>query len=137
MHCVRRTLGESPPSPPFPHLAPLPTSPPQKEKIYTYIFPNGKPGENSLFCAMNKYIPYINNLKKCKMHIISFFFKYIYILLKSDMNQMKPTWAMYFLQSLQGHSLGFRDLILFLNFFNELQFFILFGTISQILALNT
>ena len=126
MHCVRRTLGESPPSPPFPPLAP------QKKKIYTYIFPNGKPGENSLFCAMNKYIPYINNLKKCKMHIISFFFKYIYILLKSDMNQMKPTWAMYFLQSLQGHSLGFHDLILFLNLFNELQFFILFGTTSQI-----
>ena len=122
---------------PLPTSRPSPHLPPPKKNIYTYIFPNGKPGENSLFCAMNKYIPYINNLKKCKMHIISFFFKYIYMLLKSDVNQMKPTWAMYFLQSLQGHSLGFRDLILFLNFFNELQFFILFGTISQILALNT
>ena len=74
------------------HLSPpSPPPPPQKKNIYTYIFPNGKPGENSLFCAMNKYILYINNLKKCKMHIISFFFKYIYILLKSDVNQMKPT----------------------------------------------
>ena len=80
----RRHLPPSHLSPPFP------PSPPKKN-IYTYIFPNGKPGENSLFCAMNKYIPYINNLKKCKMHIISFFFKYIYILLKSDVNQMKPT----------------------------------------------
>ena len=73
------------------HLSPPSPPPSSKKKIYTYIFPNGKPGENSLFCAMNKYIPYINNLKKCKMHIISFFFKYIYILLKSDVNQMKPT----------------------------------------------
>ena len=39
---------------------------------------------------------------------------------------------MYILQSMQGHSLGFHDLILFLNLFIELQFFILFGTISQI-----
>ena len=39
---------------------------------------------------------------------------------------------MYFLQSLQGRSLGFHDLIRFLNLFNELQFFVLFGTISQI-----
>ena len=44
---------------------------------------------------------------------------------------------MYFLQSLQGHLLGFHNLILFLNLFNELQFFILFGTISQIFVLNT
>ena len=46
---------------------------------------------------------------------------------------------MYFLQSLQGHSLGFHDLILDLNLFNELLFFILFGTISQIIdsKLNT
>ena len=54
------------------------------------------------------------------------------ILQKGDVNQMKPTWAMYFLQSALGHSLGFHDLILFLNLFNELQFFILFGTMSQI-----
>ena len=45
---------------------------------------------------------------------------------------MKPTRTMYFLQSLQGHLLGFHDLILFLNLFNELQLFMLFGTISQI-----
>ena len=44
---------------------------------------------------------------------------------------------MYFLQSLQGHSLDFHYLILFLNLFNELHFFILFGTVSQILVLNT
>ena len=44
---------------------------------------------------------------------------------------MKPTRAMYFLQILQGHSLGFHDLILFLNLFTERQFFILFGTMSQ------
>ena len=35
--------------------------------------------------------------------------------------QMKPTWAMYFLRSLQGHSLGFHGLILFLYLFNELN----------------
>ena len=50
---------------------------------------------------------------------------------KFDVNQKKPTLAMYFLQILQGHSLAFYDLILFLNLFNDLQLFILFGTISQ------
>ena len=53
---------------------------------------------------------------------------------KGDVNQMKSTWAMYFLQSLQGHLLSFHVLILFLNLFNEVQFFILFGTISQIVG---
>ena len=47
---------------------------------------------------------------------------------------MKSARAMYFLQSLQGQSLGFYDLILFKNLFNELQFFILLGTIAQIFA---
>ena len=39
---------------------------------------------------------------------------------------------MYFLQSLEGHSLGFHDLILFLNLFAERQFFVLFDTMPQI-----
>ena len=51
---------------------------------------------------------------------------------KVDVNQIKPTRAIYFLQSLQGHLLGFHDSILFLNLFNELQLFMLSGTISQI-----
>ena len=34
---------------------------------------------------------------------------------------------MYFLQSLPRHLLGFHDLLLFLNLFNKIQFFILFS----------
>ena len=55
-----------------------------------------------------------------------------YTFQKVDVNQIKPTRATYFLQSLQGQLLGFHDLILLLNLFNELQLFILSGTISQI-----
>ena len=35
-------------------------------------------------------------------------------------------------KNLQRHSLRFHDMMLFLNLFNELQFFILFGTASHI-----
>ena len=37
-------------------------------------------------------------------------------------------------KALQGRSLGFHGLILFLSLFNELQFFVLLGTISQIFS---
>ena len=68
---------------------------------------------------------YKKSQKIQNIYKIFFFFRYIAERLRKSNEAY-----LYFLQSLQGHSLGFYDLIQFSNLFNEQQFFILFGTIS-------
>ena len=118
MHHLQRPLSESPKN--------ICRDSAQKKRKKT----TRKAGGTCPSCAMNKYKMCIKNQK-----IQNIYKSFIFssgILQKVDVNQIKPTSAMYFLQSLQGYSLGFYDLILFLNFFNEMQFFILFGIIFQI-----
>ena len=74
----------------------------------------------------NKQIQNVYKNQKIR-NIYKFFIFSSDILQKGDLNQMKRTWAMYFLQSLPRHLLGFHDLLLFLNLFNKIQFFILFS----------
>ena len=78
----------------------------QKKKTKKKKKTTRKPGETSPFCAMNKYKIYMKNFKIYKIYIIFFSSD---ILQKGDVNQIKPTSVMYFL-----------------------QFFIFFGTVSQI-----
>ena len=49
-------------------------------------------------------------------------------------DQLKPTWAMWVLQSRQGHCLGTQYLISFENLFNVLQYLRTSGTCSHILG---
>ena len=82
MHRLRRPLGKSP----------------KKSAEIAHKKKTGKPGETSPLCTMNKYKMYIKNQKIQNIYKFCIFSSDI--LQKVDVDQMKPTWAMYFLQSL-------------------------------------